>query len=96
MSKPESFQDLIGRVRVGDEQAAAQLVRTYEAQIRREVRLRMTDPRLRRLVDSMDICQSEITTGVAIGKLLVVHTEQVEHGGVKIVYVNTILDGVHA
>jgi RNA polymerase sigma-70 factor (ECF subfamily) len=54
----ESFRDLIRRVRAGDEQAAAELVRQYEPEIRREVRVRLTDPALRRVVDSVDICQS--------------------------------------
>jgi RNA polymerase sigma-70 factor (ECF subfamily) len=49
---------LIRRVRAGDEQAAAELVRDYEEAIRLVVRLRLTDPALRRLLDSMDICQS--------------------------------------
>jgi RNA polymerase sigma factor (sigma-70 family) len=58
MSEDESFRDLIRRVRAGDEQAAAELVRQYEPEIRREVRLRLTDPGLRRVIDSVDICQS--------------------------------------
>jgi RNA polymerase sigma-70 factor (ECF subfamily) len=58
MSDDLSFRDLIGRVRRGDEQAAAELVRKYEPAIRRAVRFRLTDPRLRRTCDSMDVCQS--------------------------------------
>ncbi len=58
MSDELSFRDLIGRVRRGDEQAAAELVRKYEPAIRRAVRFRLTDPRLRRTCDSMDVCQS--------------------------------------
>lgn len=58
MSGADSFQDLIRRVRAGDEQAATELVRQYEPEIRREVRLRLTDPGLRRVIDSVDICQS--------------------------------------
>jgi RNA polymerase sigma-70 factor (ECF subfamily) len=53
-----SFRDLIGRVRGGDQAAAAELVRRYEPAIRRAVRFRLTDPRLRRTCDSMDVCQS--------------------------------------
>jgi RNA polymerase sigma factor (sigma-70 family) len=52
------FRDLLRRVREGDEAAASELVRTYEPAIRTAVRVRLTDPRLRRLCDSMDICQS--------------------------------------
>jgi RNA polymerase sigma-70 factor (ECF subfamily) len=58
MSDDVSFQELIGRVRRGDERAAAELVRRYEPAIRRAVRFRLTDPRLRRTCDSMDVCQS--------------------------------------
>jgi RNA polymerase sigma factor (sigma-70 family) len=58
MTGDESFRDLIRRVRAGDEQAATELVRQYEPEIRREVRLRLTDPGLRRVIDSVDICQS--------------------------------------
>jgi RNA polymerase sigma factor (sigma-70 family) len=58
MSDDLSFRDLIGRVRRGDEQAAAELVRKYEPAIRRAVRFRLTDPRLRRTCDSTDVCQS--------------------------------------
>jgi RNA polymerase sigma-70 factor (ECF subfamily) len=52
-----SFPDLIRRVRAGDERAATELVRRYEPAIRRAVRLRL-DPRLRRVCDSVDICQA--------------------------------------
>jgi RNA polymerase sigma factor (sigma-70 family) len=53
-----SFQDLIQRVRARDEQAAAELVRLYEPTIRMAIRVRLSDPALRRLLDSVDICQS--------------------------------------
>src|SRR5262245_23610315 len=53
-----SFDELMRRVRAGDEQAAADLVRRYEPAIRRAVRVRLRDPQLRRLLDSIDICQS--------------------------------------
>src|SRR4029077_19420860 len=52
------FQDLIRRVRTGEQTAASDLVRKYEPEIRRAIRLRLTDPRLNRVLDSMDICQS--------------------------------------
>lgn len=52
------FQALIGRIRAGDDTAAAELVRRYEPLIRREVRLRLEDRRLGRLFESMDVCQS--------------------------------------
>ena len=58
MSEADGFQSLIERVRAGDEQAAAELVRRYEPMVRRAARVRLTDPRLGRVLDSMDICQS--------------------------------------
>jgi RNA polymerase sigma-70 factor (ECF subfamily) len=59
MTSEEEFRDLVERVRRGDEQAAAELVRRYEPEIRLEVRvrLRLRHPRLRRVLDSMDVCQ---------------------------------------
>jgi RNA polymerase sigma-70 factor (ECF subfamily) len=58
MRDADSFAEFFRRVRAGDQQAAIELVREYEPEIRREVRLRLTDPKLRRTIDSMDICQS--------------------------------------
>ena len=58
MADETPFPDLITRVRGGDSAAAAELVRRYEPAIRRVVRLRLTDQRLRRAFDSMDVCQS--------------------------------------
>jgi RNA polymerase sigma factor (sigma-70 family) len=58
MSTEETFRLLIRRVRAGDAAAAAELVHQYEPEIRRAIRVRLTDHRLRRVVDSMDICQS--------------------------------------
>lgn len=52
------FREMLDRIRKGDQAATEELIRRYESQIRREVHLRMTDPRLRRLLESMDICQS--------------------------------------
>jgi RNA polymerase sigma-70 factor (ECF subfamily) len=52
------FSDLMRRVRAGDEEAATAIVRHYEPVIRRVVRIRLVDARLRRVFDSMDICQS--------------------------------------
>jgi RNA polymerase sigma factor (sigma-70 family) len=56
------FADFIRRIRAGDQEAAAELFRHYEPLIRREVRLRLHDPRLYRLFDSMDICQSVLVS----------------------------------
>src|SRR5947209_3310872 len=53
---------LLNKVRTGDAGAAAELVRRYEPHIRLEVRLRLRDSRLRRLFDSMDVCQSVLAS----------------------------------
>ena len=53
-----SVGELLTQVRGGDAAAAEELVRTYEPELRRAIRVRLTDARLRRLVDSIDICQS--------------------------------------
>lgn len=58
MSEEESFETLLARIREGDADAARDCVRLYEAEIRRAARVRLTDPHLRRIVDSVDICQS--------------------------------------
>lgn len=56
------FGDLVRRVRAGDDQAAAELVRQYEPAVRLEVRLRLRDSRLRRNLDSLDVCQSVLAS----------------------------------
>jgi len=62
MPDQEGFADFLKRVRGGDEQAAAELVRRYEGLLRREIRMRMGDPRLFRTVESADICQSVLAS----------------------------------
>jgi RNA polymerase sigma-70 factor (ECF subfamily) len=71
MATADPFADFVRRVRAGDEQAAAELVRQYEGVVRREVRLRLRDPRLRRVFDSLDLCQSVLASfwlGAAAGR----------------------------
>ena len=59
MPPDPSFDDLIRRVGVGDDQAAARLVRDFEPAVRRVLRARLrTNTRARGEFDSMDICQS--------------------------------------
>ncbi len=58
MPEPTSFDELIRKVRIGDQDAATELVQRYEQAIRRAVRFRLADTRLVRVLDSMDICQS--------------------------------------
>ena len=58
MLSDQEFSLLMDRARSGDAAAASELVSLYEPEIRRVARMRLTDSRLRRLVDSIDICQS--------------------------------------
>jgi RNA polymerase sigma-70 factor (ECF subfamily) len=62
MAQDDAFPDLIRRVRAGDQEAAADLVRLYEPAIRRAVRIRLGDARLNRVLDSMDVCQSVLAS----------------------------------
>ena len=63
MSEGASFGELIGRVRAGDALAAAEVVRRYEPALRRAVRARLRrDPRLCRLLDSVDVSQSVLAS----------------------------------
>ena len=62
MSEPEKFAEYLQRLRAGDEQAAADLVRDFEPLIRRQIRVQLRDPGLCRLMDSVDICQSVLAS----------------------------------
>jgi hypothetical protein len=62
MSDDQPFAEFIRRIRSGDAAAAAELIRRYELEVRLEVRMRLTDPRLRRQFDSVDICQSVLAS----------------------------------
>jgi len=82
MAEEASFRDLIRRVRARDEQAAAELVRRYEPAIRVAVRVRLTEPRLRRVLDSVDICQSVLANffvRLASGQFDLEQSEQLVH-----------------
>jgi len=58
MAEGASFQDLVVRIRAGDNDAAAELMRRYEPAVRRIARVRLGEAHLRHLLDSLDICQS--------------------------------------
>jgi hypothetical protein len=58
MSDVDAFAGLMARVRGGDARAAEELFQQFQAQVRLEVQLRLRDPRLRRLADDADVCQS--------------------------------------
>ncbi len=45
---------------------------------------------------SVDVGQSKITAGVAVGELFVVEAEAVEHGGVEVVDVDAVFDGLES
>lgn len=58
MAEENSFQAMIRQVRLGDDEAATRLVHQFEPEIRRIIRVRLADSRMRRLLDSADIAQS--------------------------------------
>jgi RNA polymerase sigma factor (sigma-70 family) len=62
MSQQTNFAEFLWRVRAGDEVAARELVQRFEPLIRREVRLRIGDGRLRRAFDSQDVSQSVLAS----------------------------------
>jgi RNA polymerase sigma-70 factor (ECF subfamily) len=62
MSASTTFADFVRRIRSGDDQAAQELVDRYESVIRREVRLRLKDPRLLSQFDWTDVCQSVLAS----------------------------------
>lgn len=62
MNRDDNFSDLFERVRRGDADAADVIVRRYESAIRVAVRTRLSDPALRRQLDSMDVCQSVLAS----------------------------------
>jgi RNA polymerase sigma-70 factor (ECF subfamily) len=64
MSSAAPFVEFLRRIRQGDEQAAVELVRRYEPLIRREVRLGISDRRLNRAFDSIDVCQLKLPVQV--------------------------------
>ena len=73
------FAGLMNRIERGDAEAAHQLVSEYEPEIRRVIRIRLTDPQLRRTIDSMDICQSVLANffvRVALGQFDLTHPNQ--------------------
>jgi RNA polymerase sigma-70 factor (ECF subfamily) len=77
----EAFNVLMHRVQAGDPDAAAELIRHYEPEIRLivRVRLRIQDGRVRRLLDSMDITQSVLASffaGVAVGRFAPTEPQQ--------------------
>jgi RNA polymerase sigma-70 factor (ECF subfamily) len=62
MSDIATFHDLLRRIRLGEPQAAVELVRQFEPVIRVEIRRRLNDPYLNRVFDSCDVCQSVLAS----------------------------------
>jgi len=62
MPDANEFAEFLRRIRAGDQQAAVELVQQYEPFIRREVRTRLRNAQLSRLLDSMDLCQSVLAS----------------------------------
>lgn len=62
MNGNDNFSELFERVCRGDSDAACVIVRRYESAIRVAVRTRLSDPALRRQLDSMDVCQSVLAS----------------------------------
>jgi ECF sigma factor len=58
----DDLAGLLSRVSHGDEEAAQLLVERYESAIRVAVRTNLSDPRLRRQFDSLDVCQSVLAS----------------------------------
>jgi RNA polymerase sigma factor (sigma-70 family) len=58
MAESGEFARFIRRIRNGDDEAARELVDRYEPVIRRQIRVRLRDPRLSSRFDWTDVCQS--------------------------------------
>ena len=96
MSETQAFRDLLAKVRAGDQQSATELIGQYDAELRRAVRVRLTDPRLRRVVDTADVCQSVLAqffVRVAAGEFDLERPEQLLHLLVRMAR-NKLLDKV--
>jgi DNA-directed RNA polymerase specialized sigma24 family protein len=52
------FSVFFAALRAGDQDAATQFVRRYEPYLRRVIHMRLVGHRLKRCLDSMDVCQS--------------------------------------
>jgi DNA-directed RNA polymerase specialized sigma24 family protein len=71
MPEATPFNELIRRVRGGDDAAAAELVRQYEIPVRVELRSRLRHSRLRPVLDSVDVLQEAMASlfaGMALGR----------------------------
>src|ERR1700732_2295262 len=62
MDEDHDFLDLIRRVRGSDHRAAAELVKRHAPAVGRVIRLKLRDSRMRRVLDSTDICQGVLAS----------------------------------
>ncbi|MBL8815165.1 MAG: hypothetical protein JNL58_03965 [Planctomyces sp.] len=58
MQPDSTFEDIIARIRRGDESAEAELFARYDSAVRRAARMKFMHARMQRLMDSEDIRQS--------------------------------------
>jgi RNA polymerase sigma-70 factor (ECF subfamily) len=82
MPPENDFLELIDRAAAGDEMAVQTLYETYLPQVRRYVRHHLTDRSMRRMMDSVDVCQSifgDLFVRMALGLIHVRSPEQM-HG----------------
>jgi RNA polymerase sigma-70 factor (ECF subfamily) len=56
------FSELIRKVRIGDQEAATELVKRFEPEIHRAIRSQLLSLRLHRILDSADIAQCVLST----------------------------------
>lgn len=79
MDSQDGLASLLDAIRNGDSLAAETFVRRYEPELRRYVRYRLTDPRMRRFIDSLDVTQSVFArffVCLSEGRIDVVHPRQ--------------------
>jgi DNA-directed RNA polymerase specialized sigma24 family protein len=74
-----SFQNLIRRIRAGDQEAATELTSQVEPALRKAIRLRLAGQHLERFLDPNDVCQSVLMnffSGVAAGRFILEEPRQ--------------------
>jgi DNA-directed RNA polymerase specialized sigma24 family protein len=79
MTQDRSFPDLIRRVRAGEQAAATELVRRFEPEIHKAIRVLLVNFQLNRILDIGDISQAVLATffaRAAAGEFLVNDPEQ--------------------
>ena len=62
MKQQSEFQQLIQRVRAGEQEAATELVRRFKPEIHKSIRRFLSNFHLRRVLDISDISQAVLAT----------------------------------